>query len=188
MIEITAFAASRHFDPAFRGTKITSHSVAEFVEVINSLEGAEYPYSKLVPGYAPFCKHLFVENFTNARQGVVRITDENRGLLRTGFEARREDELRVLARWFEGVEPSKAPWLDVILYSSDQLAQEGIEIQGDWGVGSINSATAPEEAPMKPITMMRNALGVSEGGSGVALDRDQYAAAVEYWSRYATVK
>lgn len=33
----------------------------------------------------------------------------------------------------------------------------------------------PYETPMQPITMMRNALGREEGGSGVPVDRDAYA-------------
>ena len=38
---------------------------------------------------------------------------------------------------------------------------------------------------MVPITMTRNALGVEEGGSGVALDRAAYARSVAFWSRHA---
>jgi len=33
--------------------------------------------------------------------------------------------------------------------------------------------------------MMRNALGVEEGGSGVPLDRDAYARAVTFWDSNA---
>jgi hypothetical protein len=33
--------------------------------------------------------------------------------------------------------------------------------------------------------MMRNALGVDEGGSGVAIDRDAYRRAVDFWSTHA---
>jgi hypothetical protein len=43
----------------------------------------------------------------------------------------------------------------------------------------------PEETPMAPITMMRNALGVEEGGSGVPLDRGAYRRAVEFWRTHA---
>jgi hypothetical protein len=32
--------------------------------------------------YAPFCKHLFVPNFTGAKVGAVTITDSNKHLLR----------------------------------------------------------------------------------------------------------
>ena len=41
--------------------------------------------------------------------------------------------------------------------------------------------------PMQPITMMRNALGRDQGGSGVALDAAKYEEAVDYWRRHATV-
>jgi len=43
----------------------------------------------------------------------------------------------------------------------------------------------PEETPMAPITMMRNALGVAEGGSGVPLDREAYRRSVEFWRSHA---
>ena len=38
---------------------------------------------------------------------------------------------------------------------------------------------------MQPITMMRNALGREEGGSGVSIDREKYAASVEYHQHHA---
>lgn len=44
---------------------------------------------------------------------------------------------------------------------------------------------APEEIPMVPVTMMRNALGVAEGGSGVPVDREAFRRSVEFWERHA---
>ena len=41
---------------------------------------------------------------------------------------------------------------------------------------------------MSPITMMRNALGIEEGGSGVPLDREKYAESVEFWTNNAMIK
>ena len=41
---------------------------------------------------------------------------------------------------------------------------------------------------MKPITMMRNALGIEEGGSGVPIDREAYKKSVDFWSNNATVR
>jgi hypothetical protein len=38
---------------------------------------------------------------------------------------------------------------------------------------------------MVPISMMRNALGVEEGGSGVPLDREAYRRSVEFRERNA---
>ena len=41
----------------------------------------------------------------------------------------------------------------------------------DWGIVSIQTAATEMVEPMRPITAMRNALGIEEGGSGVAIDR-----------------
>ena len=183
-IVFTGFAIGRHFNPEFAGTKIGSHTPEEF---LSGLRESSYVRA---PGYAPFCRHLFVRNFTDARMGVHRITEENRHLLQSDYVARREGELPILTRWFDSadVEAAESPWLDIILYSAEQLQKEGSPIDGDWGIVSILSAASPDEAPMPPITAMRNALGKDEGGSGVALDREYYMRAVEYWSRWATIK
>ena len=39
----------------------------------------------------------------------------------------------------------------------------------------------------QPITMMRNALGREEGGSGMPLDRAAYEAACSYWAAHAQI-
>ena len=52
--------------------------------------------SSLKPGYAPFCKHLFIENFTDAVSGCAKITKENEPFLKSAYEARRSNELAVL--------------------------------------------------------------------------------------------
>lgn len=41
---------------------------------------------------------------------------------------------------------------------------------------------------MSPITVMRNALGVEEGGSGVGLNREEYKKSVKYWEEHAMIK
>src|SRR3546814_932314 len=105
--------------------------------------------------------------------------------LRSAYEARTRDGLPVLVRWFEGVEAPVAEYLVAILYSAEQLAKEGSPIDGAWGIVGCLYTAEPEEIPMAPITMMRNALGVEEGGSGVPLDRDAYRRSVEFWERNA---
>jgi hypothetical protein len=57
-----------------------------------------------------------------------------------------------------------------------------------WGIISVKGQLCNYELPMQPITMMRNALGASEGGSGVALDREKYKQSVEFWSNHVSVK
>ena len=71
--------------------------------------------------------------------------------------------------------------------SSDlsQLETEGTRIRADWGVVGCLYTIEPAEIPMAPITMMRNALGVDEGGSGVPLDPQAYRVSVEYWQGHA---
>ena len=67
----------------------------------------------LVPPHpTDFCKHIFVPNFAEVLSNVVAITDENKALLESGYEARTEKELAVLTRWFPGtqVKPVKAEW------------------------------------------------------------------------------
>ena len=91
----------------------------------------------------------------------------------------------MLVRWFEGVEPPVADYLVVILYDRAQMAREGNPIDADWGIVGCLATREPAEIPMAPITMMRNALGVEEGGSGVPLDRDAYQRSVAYWSAHA---
>jgi hypothetical protein len=124
-------------------------------------------------------------NWTSTRCIAVPITTQNQHQLRSGYEARSTDELPVLVRWFESVEPPIANYLVVILYSREQLAKEGTSISTDWGVVGCLYTAKPTEIPMAPITMMRNALGVEQGGSGVALDRDAYQRSVEFWNSHA---
>ena len=179
-IVLTPFARTRLFPRQPRGNTIRDCTAAEFEEYLN----ANAPL-KVLDGYAPFCKLHVHRNWTSTRCLTVPVTDANRHLLRTAYEARTREELPVLVRWFEGVEPPVADYLVVILYSREQLAKEGSPIEGDWGVVGCLYTREPEEIPMAPVTMMRNALGVEEGGSGVPLDREAYRRSVEFWENNA---
>ena len=80
-------------------------------------------------GYAPFCKHIFIENFINLQPTFHMISPENAKYLRTDYSARNEDELPVLNRWFElpkkeELQPNPAKYLDIILYSREQIELE----------------------------------------------------------------
>lgn len=70
-------------------------------------------------GYAPFCKHIFVENFTSSKSYYLPITSDNSCLIRTDYYSWADYELPVLRRFFQSdkVETKKALYLDVILYS-----------------------------------------------------------------------
>ncbi len=153
----------------------------------------------LKPGYADFCKHLIVENFTDAPVYYAKITDENKHLLECEYVARTDYELPVLKRFFrkDNMKPQKAKFLDVILYSRQQidLEEKALEAKNenheaedyDWGIISIKPQEEDSEITMDPITMMRNALGPAEGGSGVPLDRQKYLESVAFWSKHAVI-
>src|SRR5690606_6711022 len=65
----------------------------------------EHAPLKVLDGYAPFCKLHVHRNWTSTRCLTVPVTDANRHLLRSAYEARTREELPVLVRWFEGVAP-----------------------------------------------------------------------------------
>lgn len=179
-ITLTDFARPRLFPRELRGNTIQDISAAEFEQYLN-----EHPPLKVLDGYASFCKLHVHRNWTTTKCLSVPITNDNRHLLRSDYEARNSDELPVLVRWFEGLKPPVANFIIPILYSREQLAKEGSPIDADWGVVGCIYTMEPEETPMTPITLMRNALGVDEGGSGVPIDRKAYRQSVEFWRTHA---
>lgn len=179
-IVLTDFARTRLFPSTPRPNTIQDLTAEAFERWLND----DVP-ERVLEGYAPFCRLHAHRNVTSTRCLTAPITEDNRHLLRSAYEARSREELPVLVRWFEGVEPPVARYLLPILYSREQLAVEGVPIEADWGVVGCLYTMAPEEIPMAPITMLRNALGVEEGGSGVPLDRDAYRRSVAFWERNA---
>jgi hypothetical protein len=93
-----------------------------------------------------------------------------------------------------------AKYLDLILYSREQIIKENIamgkadvagadkeEETAPWGIVSIKAQDVNYELPMTPITILRNELGKEQGGSGVELNREAYMESVNYWKDHATV-
>lgn len=178
----------------------------------NVIRSISDPYvSDIKDGYADFCKLVIMSNFTNARTGTLPITLENYHYLRTGYHSRRGEELPVLARWFDLPLPAPtAKHLVVVVYSKAQLKKEWeaeqkrfsaehscagerpeplpFTMEAGYGIVAILGQMEADEEPMKPATMIRNALGVEEGGSGVPIDREKYLESVEFWKTHATVK
>ncbi|MFP1633614.1 DUF3228 family protein [Zhengella sp. ZM62] len=190
-IAMTGFAL-RQWQENAGAKRITGLPPDRLVALANAAVARGAP---LVGGYAPFCKHLFLDNPSPTRCSFAPITEGNRHCLVSGYQARREGELPVLERWLEGVEAPVARWLDVILYSKAQLDAEAADGPDDeavpeceWGIVSVIGTLEPTEPPMPPITQMRNSLGRAEGGSGVAIDRAAYARAVDFWERHATIR
>ena len=179
-IVMTEFARPRLFPREPRRNTIQDITAAEFERHLN-----EHAPVKVLPGYAPFCTLHVHRNWTSTRCLTIPVTEGNRHQLRSAYEGRNSRELPVLVRWFEGIEPPVAGFLIPILYSREQLAKEGSPIEADFGIVGCMYTAEPEEIPMAPITMMRNALGVEEGGSGVPLDRRAYLRSVVYWEAHA---
>ncbi|KIY99232.1 flagellar associated protein [Monoraphidium neglectum] len=151
------FAVRQWDDPNYSGTRI-SHDKADFVAKVHEL--FKQSGAKLVDGYAPFCKH-------EAAVQPVPV----------------------------------AAHLDLILYSREQLVEEYRAMPSKsggqdpdlllpkvpWGIISVKAQNEDYETPMQPITMIRNALGREEGGSGVPLNRDAYEASCNYWQHHAPI-
>jgi len=202
-VKITNFG-KRHFETKSGGTKITNTTINQFEKHLE--EELSQGFVKIMDGYAPFCKLLAIDNFTDAKVGSMKIDLSNFQYLRHGYSSRTEQELPVLSRWFELPIPApKANFLIVVVYSREQLFKEyekqkmqadvnsiipDFELAEDeeWGVVAILGQSHSNEEPMQPITMMRNALGMEEGGSGVPLDKKAYDWSVRFWSENAIVK
>jgi len=195
-ISLTPFAIDRHFKPGSAGTVITDCTPELFIERVRIIR--ERSVVSIVQGYAPFCKLMFVPNWTDAKTGTMPITGDDywsqalyRLYLKTEYKARQEDELPVLVRWLEMPEKEvpRAEYLCLVLYDREQLNKEGTDIgDADYGIVAVLGQMHSQEEPINPATMIRNALGIKEGGSGVPIDREAYMRSVEFWNTHATVK
>lgn len=182
-IILPEFALS-HFDDKEHTPAIPGITPADFEKEINR----RIPVVE-AEGYAPFCKLFFYENWTQAQAGIIPFTNELLPFVQTAYESRRETELPVLMRYFPGEHINlRAKYLCVIAYDKEQMAKEGTAIEAEFGVVNILRLMSRKEPPLPPITMMRNALGIAEGGSGVPLDRNKYMESVEFWTNNISVK
>ena len=193
----------RSFDST-RNTNYINISKEEFVQKVNEL----YNSTKvLVDGYAPFCKHIFVKNFVKGFKPChLEINDNIKSLIISKYDSRQKNELPVLIRYIDlktidKEKISDALYLDLILYSKEQIISEMKEMKADekeinemiekdfdWGIISIKPLNIDHELPFVPITIMRNSLGKNEGGSGVPIDRKKYMDGVEFWSKNVELK
>lgn len=202
-IVLDPFAARSFVTPGQvpEGRAFIEFDQEEFVAQANRIyaERLKQGGDPLQPGYAPFCKHLFVPNFVSGlADSILPVDEKTSKFLKTAYIARTEKELPVLSRWFpsEAVagHTQEAKYLDLILYSREQIRKENAATgtadvsDAPWGIVSIKPQSIDSEIPMEPITMMRNALGKEQGGSGVDLDRDAYSKSVAFWESHARVQ
>ena len=187
---------------AFDSTKTKNFIKMDKTEFLNKVNEQYKSITQLVDGYAPFCKHIFIKNFVkDLKSEYIEINEETEKLIKSKYDARQKNELPVLIRYIpiDSIDKSKIPdakFLDLILYSKEQIVKESIAMKMeeshieylkntdfDYGIISIKPINMDKELPFTPITMMRNALGVSEGGSGIEIDRKKYMDGVEFWSK-----
>ena len=191
--------AFRAFDKT-RSSNYINMDKQEFLNKVNELYKSE---SMLVDGYAPFCKHLFVENFVKGLKSChLEINKDTEKLIVSKYDSRQKNELPVLIRYIDlnSIDKDKiedAKYLDLILYSKEQIVSEMTEMKFeekeindiknkdfDWGIISIKPLNVNHELPFVPMTIMRNSLGKNEGGSGVPIDRKKYMEGVEFWDNF----
>ena len=123
--------AFRSFDKS-RTSNYINMDKEEFTKKVNELYKSE---SQLVDGYAPFCKHLFVENFVKGLKSChIEINEQTNKLIISKYDSRQKNELPVLIRYIDlnSIDKEKIPdakFLDLILYSKEQIVSERIEMK-----------------------------------------------------------
>lgn len=194
-VEFTNFSL-RQFSPTFAGTKLPlkHKNLIEFM--INNTYDSWFEFKD---SYQDFCKYLIIKNdFNDIKSGTIKLNWFTKLFVKSGYSSRTEKEIEVLSRWVKlpfWFKRPKAEYLVFVLYSSEQLIKElkndeALELSDDckWGVVAILGTSQPNPDPMPPITIMRNALGVEEGGNGVVLDHNLYNESVEFWKNNILIK
>lgn len=195
----------RQFSPSFAGTKVKEEQKEELLEVANGvynwcLEETDAP-GKILDSAWDFCKYFVIPNDFEVKCAVREITLDLYPYIRTDYVSRTPDELPILTRFVQlppGFPNKEANYIVFVLYSREQLLkefkpkEEGQEFYFDdsveWGVVSIMGTMEPKPDPLVPVTIMRNALGIEEGGNGETLDKETYLESVEFWKKYILVK
>ena len=116
-IVLTEFARGRLFRANRRNT-IQDITPEQFERHLN-----EHPPLAVLDGYAPFCKLHVHRNWTSTRCSVLPLTDQNRHLLRSAYEARSREELPVLQRLHEQYASRRLSPRGGVLAHARQLAR-----------------------------------------------------------------
>ena len=196
----------RQFKPGFTGTCLDGLDKESLLEDIN----IQYELSKidnsLQYGGAEFCKYLVFKNYLPLiKQAVLPITLDLYPFIRSDYFARVPGELSVLTRFAQlppGFSLPVAEYVSVILYTRGQIRLEFdakynkaqnippfyLSEDCEYGIVAIMGTAKPYPEPLVPITMMRNALGLEEGGNAEKLDKEKYQKSVDFWREHIMVK
>lgn len=85
-------------------------------------------------------------NFANVDCGYLEITAESKPLIESGYEARKEGELPVLIEYVDRAKLAslpKATFLDIILYSREQIIKENIAMGSEVSTPVTSLLTPP---------------------------------------------
>ena len=191
---------TRQFSQNFSGTKVNLEIKDQLLEVINDTYNYALSETMLDSEWS-FCKYLVIPNEFGVKCAVRPITLDIYPYIRTDYSQRTPEELAVLTRYVQlppGFKSADANYIVLVLYSREQLQkefkpkEEGQEFYFDdnveWGVVSIMGTMEPKPDPLVPITIMRNALGVEEGGNSMPINIIEYNKSVEFWRNYILVK
>lgn len=141
------------------------------------------------------------------REGVVLVPVEPEGFytpeitLKAGdkfggeFASRREGEFPRKEMWVSGREKEPAVAVDIVLYSSMVLSENGDNElpaeEANWEVISINARPSLGEQPIRPGTLMANHFG-ADGGTNTNMTPEEFVEALkiswEYWKDKMLVK
>lgn len=187
----------RQFKSDFSGTKLHKIDRNDLLDIIN----IKYSDSKLIDSDNDFCKYLIFKNHYNEiKCATMPITLDMYPFIRSDYFARTPEELPVLTRFVQlppNMPQPIANYIVCILYSKEQLEKEHnakstlpfyFDDTVEYGCIAIMGTHCNYPDPYVPITMMRNALGVEEGGNGVKLDKIEYLKSVEFWQNNILIK
>lgn len=194
-IEFTDFSL-RQFSPTFAGTKLPLNKKSLIEYLINNTTDSWFEFKD---SYQDFCKYLIIKNdFKEIKAGTIKLNWITKLFVKSGYSSRTPEELPILSRWVKlpfWFKRPKADYLVFVLYSRDQLIKELkdgeiLELSQDceYGIVAILATAECMPDPMPPITIMRNALGINEGGNGVELDKYLYEESVDFWSKNILIK
>jgi hypothetical protein len=173
-IVVSNFALGRHF---IGGLPYSFCSIRP--EELLSRVNACFALRKL--GYREGVVLVPITNVSGILSPVVRITDENKHLLRAVFEPRREGEAPRKKIVIDAPK-SQARFVDVVLYHHDVLKEgnENSDLTADWEVVSIN-ARLDEKEPMSVGAMARNMGGLAGGTKGEYTAKE-LVESINYWA------
>lgn len=140
--------------------------------------------AKAVQGYknGVFLTPVPAEGFFSS---LVKLTPESK--LHAEFKSRRDGEDSFVNVTAEGRKaPAKS--VTIVTYSKEILAENNERsTDADYEIVSINASPTDQEAPMDPITMMRNFLQ-RPGGTKGEFSAKEFAESILFWSQHALAK